>query len=133
MNHGSCIILLRSKYLSWNRCILRSNSYILLLWYWESVDCEHQGHGDSLKCLWWITPPPQKKQTNKQKIAQNNNNKKNEYYAIKKPTHILRQKTWQRIICLIRGTRGTSLYRHCNCYNTKDFLVEYQQIRMRIP
>ena len=56
---------------------------------------------------------------------------KNEYYAIKKPTHILRQKTWQRFICLDRGTSGLSLYRPCN--NTKDFPAEYQQIRMRIP
>ena len=44
----------------------------------------------------------------------------------------LRQKTWQRIICLDRGISGlSSLYRRCN--NTKDFPVEYQQIRMRIP
>ena len=56
---------------------------------------------------------------------------KNEYYAIKKPTHILRQKTWQRIICLDRGTSGPSLYKRFN--NTKDFPAEYQQIRMRIP
>ena len=66
-------------------------------------------------------------QKNQKKTNYSNNNKKKEYYAIKKATHILRQKTWQRIICLDRP----SLYKRFN--NTKDFPAEYQQIRMRIP
>ena len=73
----------------------------------------------------------QKKKEKKKETNYSNNNNKSEYYAIKKATHILRQKTWQRIICLDRGTSGPSLYKRFN--NTKDFPAEYRQIRMRIP